>query len=122
VRRVDDPLLLPRAPGVRAGRGERDSDLVGELVELPATLAEPRRGLLEGVGAAGADLHLGGDQLADQVLLERCPLRGRLQVFEAIRQVQRLGIEDGELLLDRDGEVLRGFELLAREGELLGRD
>ena len=86
-----------------------------------ATLAEPRRGLLEGVAAAGADLHLGGDQLADQVLLERRPLRGRLQVLEAIRQVERLGIEDGELLLDRDREVLRGFELLPREGELFRR-
>ena len=89
--------------------------LVGELVQLLAALAEPRRGLVEGVAAAGADLDLGGDQLADEVLLERRALRRGLQVLEAVGQVERLGIEDGELLLDRDREVLRGLELLAGE-------
>ena len=73
VRRVDDPLLLPGAPRVRAGRCERDAGLVGELVQLLAPLADSRRHLVEGVAAAGADLDLGGDQLADEVLLERRP-------------------------------------------------
>ena len=94
---------------------------LGELVELLPALAKERRGLLEGVAAAGADLHLGGDQFADEVLLERRPLHGRLQVLEAVGQIERLGIKNGELLLDRDREVLRGLELLTREAKQFGR-
>src|SRR5438270_74847 len=42
VRRVDDPLVLPAAPRVRAGRAEQGADRVGELPELRAPLADLR--------------------------------------------------------------------------------
>ena len=47
VRGVDDPLLLPRAPGMRAGRAEGDADRARQLGQLRAALAQPRRGLVE---------------------------------------------------------------------------
>src|SRR4029450_268775 len=121
VRGVDDALLLPRAPRVRAGRGETDPDRVRELEQLGAPLPQPRRSLVEGVATAGADLDLGGDQLADEVVLERGALGRRLELLEAVREVESLGFEDRELLLDGKGEILRGLELLAREGNLLLR-
>jgi hypothetical protein len=92
-----------------------------QLGELDAALAQARGGLFEIDAAAGANLDLGGDQLADEVLLERRAHGGRLQLLEPVRQRQRLGVEDRELLLDRQGEVLRGLVLLAREADLLLR-
>ena len=71
--------------------------------------------------APGADLDLGRDELADEVLLERRAARGRLDVLEAVREVERLRVEDRELLLDRDREVGRGLELLARLRDQLVR-
>ena len=70
VRRVDDPLLLPRAPRVRAGRAERDPEPVRELGQLGAPLAQRLRRLGEALAAAGLDLDLGRDQLADEMRLE----------------------------------------------------
>ena len=61
----------------------------------------------------GADLHFRRDELADEVLLERRPARRGLDVLEAVREVERLRIDDRELLLDGDREVGRGLELLA---------
>ena len=110
VRRVDDPLLLPRAPGVRAGRAERDAARLGERPELLPPLAKQRGRVGERVAAAGADLDLGGDQLADQVRLELGPLRRLLELLEAVDEAERLGVEERELLLDRDGEVGNGVE------------
>ena len=55
------------------------------------------------------------------MLLERRPASRRLDVLEPIGEVERLGVEDGELLLDRDGEVGRGLELLACERDELVR-
>src|SRR5207248_5412381 len=49
VRRVDDSLLLPRAPGMRAGCGEGDPARVREPAKLPATLADEGRSLGERV-------------------------------------------------------------------------
>ena len=42
-------------------------------------------------------------------------------VLEPVRQRERLGVEDGELLLDRDREIAGLLELLAREAKLLVR-
>src|SRR5207249_1366900 len=111
---VDDPLLLPRAPGVRAGRGERDPARFGERAELLPALAEQRGGVGEGVAAPGADLDLGGDQLADEVRLELRPPRRVLELLEAVDEVERLGVEEGELLLDGDGEIGNRVEGFAR--------
>ena len=44
------------------------------------------------------------------MLLERSPSRGRLDVLEAVREIERLGVDDRELLLDGDREVGRGLE------------
>src|SRR5919109_3190206 len=53
--------------------------------------------------------------------LQRGSLGGCLELFEAVCQRQCLGVEDRELLLDRDGEVARLLVLLARERDLLLR-
>src|SRR4029077_4769218 len=42
-----------------------------------------------------------------------------MQLLKAVRQRERLGVEDGDLLLDGDGEIGRLLELLFGEGELL---
>ena len=57
------------------------------------------------LATAGLDLDLGRDQLADEVRLERRPLRGRLHLLEAVDEAERRRVEQRELLLDRDGEV-----------------
>src|SRR5207237_1394607 len=59
------------------------------------------------------------DQLANEVGLERRVLRRGLELLETVGQRKGCGVEDSELLLDRDGEVIRRFELLARERDLL---
>ena len=110
VRRVDDPLLLPRAPRMRAGGAERDPARLGDVAELLPPLAEQRRGLGERVAAPGADLDLGRDQLADEVRLELRAERGLLELLEAVDETERLRVEERELLLDRDREVGDGFE------------
>ena len=104
---------------MRAGAGKGDSERLGQLAQLGAALAEQHGGLLESLAAAGADLDLGRDQLADEMRLERGALRGGLQLFESVRERERLGVEDGELLLHGNGEVVRLLELLSSEGELL---
>ena len=45
VRRVDDPLVLPAAPRVRAGGAEREPELARERPELRAALGHRRRRL-----------------------------------------------------------------------------
>jgi len=114
VRRIDDPLLLPGAPRMGADGSERDADPGRELVELRPALADLCGSLGEALAATGADLDLGGDQLSDEVVLERGTLRRGLKLLEAVREGERLWVEDGELLLDRDGEVLPVFEGLVR--------
>ena len=76
-------------------------------------------GVGERVAAPGADLDLGGDQLAHEVRLELRSLRRVLEFLEAVDEVERLGIEERELLLDGDREVRHGVERLAREREHL---
>ena len=49
------------------------------------------------------------------------PLRGGLELLEAVDEPVRLGVEDGELLLDRDGEVRAVLEGLAGRSDLLVR-
>ena len=74
VRRVDDPLVLPVGPGMRSRRGEPDPERLDEGVQLRAALRHRGGDLGEGLAAAGLDLDLRGDQLADEVRLERRPL------------------------------------------------
>ena len=58
VRRVDDRLLLPGAPGMRSGRAERGVEASGELDELAAALGHRGGRLRERLAAARAHLHL----------------------------------------------------------------
>src|SRR5438876_4812166 len=44
-----------------------------------------------------------------------------LELLEAVRQLERVGVEQGELLLDRDREVVPVVECLAGEPDLLFR-
>src|SRR6185503_3934875 len=110
VRRVDDPLLLPRAPRVRAGRGEGDSPRLDELPELLPALAEERSRVGEGVAAAGADLDLRRNQLADEMRLELGSPRRFLELLEAVDEAERLRVDQRELLLDGDREIGHGLE------------
>ena len=61
---VDDVLLAVVRQRVRAGGGERDAVGVGEREQPPARLALELQRVLDVLAAAGADLDLGGDQLA----------------------------------------------------------
>ena len=100
---------VPVAPRVEPQR-------LDEGGELGAPLGERRRDVGERLLLAGLHLDLGRDQLADEVRLERRALRGGLHLLEAVHEVERRGVEERELLLDRDGEVLGGVEALARLG------
>ena len=71
---------------MRADGSERDPEAPGELVELRSTLADLRGRLGEALAAAGSDLDLRGDQLADEMLFERRSLCSVLQLLEPIRQ------------------------------------
>ena len=79
-----------------------------------------QRGRLGEVAAlAGADLGLRGDQLADEVRLDLGAGPRGLDLLEAVHEPERLGVEQRELLFDRDGEVGACLERRAGGGELL---
>jgi hypothetical protein len=71
VRRIDDPLVLPAAPRVRARGGQLDPEVVCERQELRAAVGHLRPRLAECLAATRSHLDLGGDQLADEMLAER---------------------------------------------------
>src|SRR5207253_2511106 len=99
VRRVDDALVLPSAPWMRPGGCEGDAELICKLRELRTTLGHPLRRLAEARAPSRLDLDLGGDQLADEVLVELRSGGAGLELLEAIRKLERLRIEERELLL-----------------------
>ena len=70
VRRVDDALVAPVRPGMRAGRAQRQPERLDERGELRAPLGHRGRHVGEGLAPPRLDLHLRGDQLADEVRLE----------------------------------------------------
>ena len=119
VRRVDDSLLLPRAPRMRAGRREPDAERIGERAQLRAPLADALHALGERVAAAGAHLGLGCDQLADEMRLELGAAPRPADLLEAADEAERRRIEQRELLLDRDGEVGNVLEPGLRGGQQL---
>jgi hypothetical protein len=121
VRRVDDPLVLPAAPRMRSSTGQTDVEAIGELGELVTALRHALRRLAEVATATGLDLDLGRDQLADQVLVQLTARGSLFQLLEPVRELERLGIEERELLLDCDGEILPGFKRLTSGTDLLLR-
>ena len=92
-------------------------------VEQPRPpLSLPRGRVGEVSSPPGADLHLGGDQLAGRRLGQDLVLQaGRVDVLVAVLQLQRGRVEDRELLLEADREVGRGLESLASEVEIEGQ-
>ena len=106
---------------MRSRRREPHPELVRQAEELGAPLAETLRRLREVGTPAGADLDLGRDQLADERAVEVAPDRGGLELLEAVYEPERLGIEDRELLLDREREVLRLVESFPGETQRLIR-
>ena len=119
VRRVDDPLVLPVGPRVRSRRAERQAERLDEREQLRAALGHLRRDLGERLAPPRLHLGLGGDQLADEVGLERCAGGRRLDVLEPVDEVEGDGVEQRELLLDGHGEVGARLELVAGELDLL---
>ena len=120
VRRVDDPLVLPVRPRVRAGGAEREAERLDERDRA----ASRRSAIVAGTSAkrldpAGLDLGLGGDQLAGEMSLGRRSGGRRLHVLEAVDEVERVGVEQREFLLDGDREVGGRVEPLARSREKL---
>jgi hypothetical protein len=104
---VDDPLLAVVRPRVRAGRAEGGALALGQGEEPPPVLALAGERVLDVLAAARGDLDLRGDQLArDRGGQQRVGLGGLAQLVEAPYHVQRLGVEDRELLLEPDGQVL----------------
>ena len=53
------------------------------------------------------------------MLVDRQVGRGRFHFFEAVHQRQGLRVEQGELLLDRDGQIRAVLELLTSPFEQL---
>ena len=114
VGRVDDLLLPPRRPGVRAAGRERDAHRVGLVQQGAPMLDQLARRLGKRLAAPCLDLDLRRDQLARRVLAERRGVGARLELGEAVDQAERLGVDDLELLLDREGEILRAREVGTR--------
>jgi hypothetical protein len=91
--------------GAHCPQGQPQSADRLEQARPPLALALGRLG--EGLRAAGADLDLGGDQLPRRRFRQHLvPLAGGEDVLEAVLQLQRLRVEDRELLLEPDREVL----------------
>ena len=73
----------------------------------------------ERLAAPGPHLDLRRDELAHEMLLERRAARRGLQLLEVGRERERLGVEEGELLLDGEREVLALVERRACAREQL---
>jgi hypothetical protein len=110
---VDDPLVLPGAPRMRARGGEERVTVGGELEQAGPCLALARDRVGQVLAAPRADLDLRLDQLAGHGLGQDLVLgRGGLQLGKAMFEGHRPRIEDRELLLDPDREVAGGLEHL----------
>ena len=103
---------------MRPGGAEREVELSRQFEQLSPPLHHDRGRVGKRLAAACADLHLGGDQLADEMLFDLRALRGRLKILEAVDEAEAARIEDRELLLDRDREVLARVEALASGADL----
>ena len=108
-----------RLHGMRPGRAQTHLVRFGELEELPASLDDEAGGFGEGLAASGPHLDLGRDQLADQMLFQRSAARRGLQLLEVVGELERLGVEQRELLLDGEREVLAAVEGVAGAPEQL---
>src|SRR5687768_12547856 len=103
-----------RAPGC-----ERKAHAVGEGEQALSVLGLHVRRVREVLPPAGADLDLRVDQLTRRRDREQIVLAAGLDHRrEFVRELERIGVEDRELLLEPDGEILGGFEDLPRASEV----
>jgi len=102
-----------------AGGAELKSLLAGQRLQLCATLPHPRGGLGKVGALPRSYLGLRRDQLADEMLVELRALRRSLQLLEAVDELEVLGVEQRELLLDGDGEIGAALERFTGARELL---
>src|SRR5207237_6986875 len=91
MRSVDDALVLPAAPRMRAGGSDCDAVRIDERPELSPALGHAVGCHGEGLAAPRLDLDLGGDELADEMLVELGSRGGFLQLFETPGQLERVG-------------------------------
>ena len=104
---VDVRLLAVVGPGMGARRAERDAARRGQGEEPPAPFALVGDRLVQVLAATGDDLDLRRDQLAGDAREEqRVGLGGGVaDVLEAGDEIERLRIEQRELLLQAHREV-----------------
>jgi hypothetical protein len=109
---VDVELLAVVRPRVRAGGPERHASAAGEREQPLAHVALARERVREVLAASGADLDLAADQLAGDRLGQHAVLGrgGVAQLLEARDQVERVGVQERELLLEPDREIGGGRE------------
>ena len=119
VRRVDDSLVFPVRPRVGAGGAECEAERLDERDQLVTAVGDQPRHIRERLDLAGLDLGLGGNQLSGEVPLGFGAGRGRLDVFEAVDEVERDRIEQRELFLDGHGEIGGLLEALTGVSEEL---
>src|SRR3954453_872055 len=104
---------LPRSWAAADSRTRRSRRGGGPAQPPPprVALAVERRG--EALGSPGSDLDLGGDELSHGRFGEYLVLlTGGMKLLEPMLQLERFGVDQRELLLDRDGEVRRSLEPL----------
>src|SRR5688500_1660345 len=94
VGRVDDALLLPRAPWMGARGSQRDAARVGQREQAPAALVLALERVMEILALAGPYLHLRGNQLACDRLRQQLVLVGPAsELLENVGQRQGVGVE-----------------------------
>ena len=115
VRRVDDPLVLPAAPRMRAGGAERDAHRLDERLRA-ARAARPSAAAASAKSRSGRSCTSTSDAISSPT---RCsssgvPAAAACSSSKRLTSVERLRVEQRELLLDRDREVRARLERLAR--------
>ena len=114
VRRVNDLLVQVAGPGVGAGGRELDAELVRGREEARPVLPLTLHRFCERLRLARANLDFRGDELARNRVSEHLVRLARgVELLEAVHQIERLGVDQGELLLKADREIDGGSEELA---------
>jgi hypothetical protein len=101
--------------------GDRNAHRVCFVQQRAPMLDQLARRLGKRLAAPRLELDLRRDQLARRVLAQGRGVGARLELGEAVDQAQRLGVDDLELLLDREGQILRAGEARAGLVERLQR-
>jgi hypothetical protein len=118
---VDDPLVEVARPGVSAHRRQHDPVALCEAEQPRPALGLHGHSLREARRTPRPDLDLRVDQLSGGRFSEQLVAltRGE-QLLEPVDELEGLGLDQRELLLEPDREVRRGLEDLARALEVQG--